>query len=84
MEKKQQSTKKLQNIYEITITTSYGKKLGSWSEEYKLYCFARWMFTNFKSGKERREYLMEVREKHGRQREKEVRDELSRIYNGTG
>lgn len=40
------------------------------------------MFSHFKSGKERREYLFEVREKHGRQREREVRDELSRIYNG--
>ena len=82
MEKKLLPITKLQSIYEITKRTNYGKKLRSWSEEYKTYTYAKSLFTRFKNGKERRDHLYRIRELHGRDREKLVRDELQRIYLG--
>ena len=82
MEKKQQPIGKLQSTYEITKRTSYGKNLRSWSEEYKTYTYAKSLFTRFKNGKERRDHLYRIRELHGRDREKLIRDELQRIYLG--
>lgn len=80
MEKEQQPIGKLQSTYEITKRTSYGKNLRSWSEDYKTYTYAKSLFTRFKNGKERRDHLYRIRELHGRDREKLIRDELQRIY----
>jgi hypothetical protein len=35
---------------------------------------------SFKNGKERRDHLERINELHGREREKEIRDELHKIY----
>jgi|TARA_R100000479_G_scaffold98424_1_gene48771 hypothetical protein len=82
MEKKQPPIGKFQSIYEITKRTSYGKSMRSWSEEYKTYTYAKDLFIRFKNGKERRDHLDRIRELHGRDREKLIRDELQRIYLG--
>jgi hypothetical protein len=80
MEKKQPPIGKLQSLYEIEIKTNYGKSMRSWSEEYKTYTYAKSLFTRFKNGKERRDHLERINELHGREREKEIRDELHKIY----
>ena len=62
------------------IKTLDGRILDSYSEEYKLYCAAKYILRKFRVKRTRQNYLRELLEKKGREFHNKFRAEMLRIY----
>lgn len=62
------------------IKTLDGRTLDSYSEEYKLYCGAKYILRKFRVKRTRQNYLRELLEKKGREFHNKFRAEMLRIY----
>ena len=62
------------------IKTLDGRILDSYSEEYKLYCGAKYILRKFRVKRTRQNYLRELLEKKGREFHNKFRAEMLRIY----
>ena len=62
------------------IKTLDGRILDSYSEEYKLYCGAKFILRKFRVKRTRQNYLRELLEKKGREFHNKFRAEMLRIY----
>lgn len=61
------------------ITTIDGRKVDSWSEEYRLYCEAKDVIEN-KTTNEIKEYLDRIKIKRGIDGYNYIRNEINRLY----
>ena len=57
-----------------------GREMGSYSEEYRLYCEAAWLLRKKRSKRTRIEYLDAVAEKRGVQARIDLREEMLRQW----
>ncbi len=62
------------------IKTLDGRILDSYSEEYKLYCGAKYILRKFRVKRTRQNFLRELLEKKGREFHNKFRAEMLRIY----
>jgi hypothetical protein len=62
------------------IKVADGREMGSYSEEYRLYCEAAWLLRKKRSKRTRIEYLDAVAEKRGVQARIDLREEMLRQW----
>lgn len=62
------------------VRLSDGRQVGSYSEEYRLYCEAAWVLRKKRSKRTRLEYLDRVQEKRGVEARVALREEMLRIW----
>jgi hypothetical protein len=57
-----------------------GRQVGSYSEQYRLYCEAKWVLKNKRTKNTRRKYLLGVEAERGTQAMQELRAEMLLQY----
>lgn len=62
------------------VTLSDGRQVDSWSEEYRLYCEAQWIFKKFRTKNTRQKHLAAIHEARGRAGYDKVYEEMMRIW----
>jgi hypothetical protein len=62
------------------VKVADGREMGSYSEEYRLYCEAAWLLRKKRSKRTRIEYLDAVAEKRGVQARVDLREEMLRQW----
>lgn len=70
----------MKNDWSVKVTTEDGRELDSWSEEYRNYCEARWVFKRFRTKNTRQKYLEEVRKFRGEVGRQHLYNEMMRIH----
>jgi hypothetical protein len=65
---------------ERLVTLSDGRVVHNYSEEYRLYCEAKWLMKKYRTKNTRQKYLADVHEKRGVEGYKVLYDELLRQW----
>lgn len=62
------------------IKVADGREIGNYSEEWRLYCEARWLLTKKRTKRTRQDYLQKVIEKRGEMAAHQLRQEMLRQW----